>query len=621
MKTNKNHNQIIKAKTTYWQMAKAMWQKLKLRDSGLIPLCFVYTVFATLYPLLGVFLPRMLIVQIEQARSLVWTGGQMTSTQTKIFINIGLILLIYFIAAAILGGLSTYISNLSYARLSYLRLDFISDCNHKVMTMDYYHYEDADFMDHAIRAMHATQSNNNGVEKVYRQVFMLPAKLIAAAALLVFLGLLDLRLIILPLLSLIAIYYALNRTDAFIFKQRQEISHATRRLYNYSEITNDFTYGKDIRLFNLKTMIIDAFNKMIGDRIRQLKLSSGKRFRYNLFPLFFQIASTIVTLSFLVSKALAGQLAIATFAFYLSSYVSLNLIFEEIATALNDISNEGRYVKEMLDFINADLNQQSGFEQVKISDQIKIEFKDVSFHYPNSDQLVLENLNLTLHNREKLALVGINGAGKSTLVKLMTGLHHPTSGSVLINGQDTKNLDPKSLFKLFGVVFQEEKPIAVTVAEQVAGSITEIEPNRVEQVLARAGLLSKIEIEPNGIETNLLKVLDKDGLMLSGGETQKLMIARALYKDPQVMILDEPTSALDALAETEVYQDFSRALKNKTGLFISHRLASTSFCDRIVLLSGGSISEVGTHQELMQAQGEYYEMFVTQGKYYQEEEK
>ena len=251
---------------------------------------------------------------------------------------------------------------------------------------------------------------------------------------------------------------------------------------------------------------------------------------------------------------------------------------------------------------------------------IKVEFKDVSFHYPNSEQMVFEHLNLIIEPSQKVALVGVNGAGKTTLVKLITGLYRPTSGQILINDVDYTMFPMKDLQQLFGVVFQDVNPLAVTVKENVAASKIDINEERVQKVLEMVGLWPKINEFENNMDTMLLKIIDENGIVLSGGENQKLMIARALYREKtKMMIMDEPTAALDAIAEEKIYTEFNSIMSGKTALFISHRLASTRFCDYIILLNGGNIEEIGTHDELIEANNLYADMFKTQGKYYQED--
>ena len=222
---------------------------------------------------------------------------------------------------------------------------------------------------------------------------------------------------------------------------------------------------------------------------------------------------------------------------------------------------------------------------------------------------------------EKLAVVGINGAGKSTLVKLMTGLFDVTEGEILINGVSIREYDKKALFSMFSVVFQDVNVIAYTIRENVACTLEHhkhIDDAAVREALARAGLLEKVESLPKGLDQVMLKIIEADGVELSGGETQKLAIARALYKDANMVVMDEPTAALDALAEAEIYEHFNSLIQGKTAVYISHRLASTKFCDKIAFFDGKGLKEYGSHDELMRKRGSYYEMFTVQGKYYNE---
>ncbi len=594
-------------------VATHMLKNLQQNSPSLLGICAIYTLVSAVYPILGVYLPRLLIEQLEGGRSASFT------LENPIIKNILIILLGYFIFASILGGLKNFLEHDSYAKFTYLRLEYLKELTHKVMTADFSHYEHADFIDRTSRANRANQSNDTGVEEVYRQSFLLPALIVSAVILIVILAFASPWLVALPLLTFPSLLIALNRSDRFSFSHREQSSHDFRRIYTYSNLSQDFNYGKDIRLFRLESILFDGFKKVIADAVALVKQIEKKKFNYQLLPLFVSGVSNFVTLSILLYLALNGHLSVAQFSLYLSAFVSLNLTLEKLATSLNRINAEGRYVKEMIEYLETNFNDNSGTGILISTEPLTIEFRDVSFHYPASDKYVLEHLNLKIDFGKTLALVGINGAGKSTIVKLMTGLHHPSSGVVLVNGQDTRELDSEALYKAFSVVFQNETPLAVTVAEHVAGSSTQINRPRVEAALQRSGLLEKIQAEEKGIDTMLLKIIDEEGLQLSGGEIQKLMLARALYKDAPMMILDEPTSALDALAESKIYQEFSELMKGKTGLFVSHRLASTSFCDSIVLLSGGGILESGTHDELMAAKGAYYEMFVTQGKYYQSE--
>lgn len=231
-------------------------------------------------------------------------------------------------------------------------------------------------------------------------------------------------------------------------------------------------------------------------------------------------------------------------------------------------------------------------------------------------------MNLVINAKEKIAIVGTNGAGKSTIVKLICGLFYPTKGEILINGIPTTSFDQDSYYDMFSTVFQDHSVYACSVLDNIIGNdSSEDAAIRAKQCIETIGLKDVIEKLPQKYDTVLNKTIDEKGVNLSGGQKQKIAIARALYKNGNVVILDETTSALDALAEADIYQSFDGLIKDKTAIYISHRLSSTKFCDHIAFFNENGLKEYGTHEELMTKKGEYYKMFVIQGRYYQEEQE
>ena len=250
--------------------------------------------------------------------------------------------------------------------------------------------------------------------------------------------------------------------------------------------------------------------------------------------------------------------------------------------------------------------------------QYELRLENVSFRYPGASEDTLHNLNLTIRNGEKLAVVGRNGAGKSTLVKLLSGFFDPTEGRVLLNGEDIRKYNRKEYYRLFSAVFQDFSILTGTVAENVAQSVEEIDYSRVKEAVKDAGLQENIERLPEQYETKLGRSVHLDAYELSGGETQRLMLARALYRNAPVIVLDEPTAALDPIAESDLYERYHELTKGSTSIYVSHRLASTKFCDRIILIGAGGIAEMGTHEELMETGKEYAHLYEVQSRYYTE---
>jgi len=252
------------------------------------------------------------------------------------------------------------------------------------------------------------------------------------------------------------------------------------------------------------------------------------------------------------------------------------------------------------------------------ADAYELKLENVSFRYPGAAEDTIQGLNLTVHPGEKLAIVGLNGAGKTTLVKLLCGLFDPTEGRVLLNGMDIRDFDRREYYGLFSAVFQEFSILDVTVVENIAQTNENIDYEKIANCVEKAGLTKTIQELPEGLETHVGREVYLDGVLFSGGQTQRLMLARALYKDGPILMLDEPTAALDPIAENDIYMKYNDMTKGKTSIFISHRLASTRFCDRIIFVADGHITEEGTHESLLTRNGAYAKLFEIQSRYYQE---
>ena len=249
--------------------------------------------------------------------------------------------------------------------------------------------------------------------------------------------------------------------------------------------------------------------------------------------------------------------------------------------------------------------------------ECEIEFRNVSYTYFKAEEPTIKNLSFTLHKGERLALVGLNGAGKTTLIKLMCGLYDPTEGEILLNGKPVNVYNRDEYYTLFSAVFQDIEKLPVSIAENISATTYELtDKEKLEKCLKQSGLYDKIESLPDKEKTHIVRALYDDAIELSGGQNQKMALAKALYKNAPILLLDEPTAALDPIAEQEMYLQYADFSKGKASVFISHRLASTRFCDRIILLENGSIAEIGTHSELMEKGGKYAELFALQSSYY-----
>ena len=315
----------------------------------------------------------------------------------------------------------------------------------------------------------------------------------------------------------------------------------------------------------------------------------------------------------------AGQLI-----YHVTMITTLMALMLDFGKDLSFVWNEGEYVDDFYRFLDAKLVAEGEKTMADVMagkehQSLEIVFDHVTFRYPGTEKNIFTDLNFTIHAGERLAIVGVNGAGKSTLVKLMTGLFAPTEGHIYINGVNLTDLKKEELYSLYSAVFQDVNILAFPIRENVGCASEGVDDARVQTALEKVGLWKKVEGFEKGLDQMMLKVIEEDGTDFSGGERQKLSIARGLYKDAPMVIMDEPTAALDALAEAEIYENFSSLVEGKTAVYISHRLASTRFCDKIALFDADGLAEYGSHEELMEQKGKYYDMFVIQGKYYQEE--
>lgn len=565
---------------------------------------FIYTIAAIIYPFFSILLPKLLIEQFSL--------GSMISLK-----NILRIILSFFILSSIVGFIETYIKSSCYTKITALRLDYLKDQFQKLVEMDYKYVEDASFYETYDRALEANESNNNGVEGVYHKLFTTPAVFITSILFSIWIGRVSVWILLSLILNVVANLWIQRKVNEYEYSMKKELSRQNRRKRYYYETTHDFSFGKEIRLYNLKNRVLENYNKEIQKYIDLNKLIKKKEFTLGFLGLFTLFINQAALYGILIWKVVHGM-SIADFSMYLALILQLSLLLNTLIEDISFIYRESLYVYDFFKFLDTDLGEIGGEKKAIEKDTLEIEFKNVSFKYPKTDNYIFENLNFKIPKGQRLAIVGLNGAGKSTLVKLITGLYDVDEGEILINGIPIKDFNKKELYSMFSVVFQEVNILAFTLAENIACTSENIDINRVYEVLDKVGLKDKVDSFPKGIEQMMLKIIDENGIELSGGESQKLAIARALYKNGNMVIMDEPTSALDALAEAEIYKDFSELVENKTSIYISHRLSSTKFCDVIALFDKRGLIEYGTHEELMEKRGEYYKMFTIQGKYYQE---
>jgi ABC-type multidrug transport system fused ATPase/permease subunit len=388
----------------------------------------------------------------------------------------------------------------------------------------------------------------------------------------------------------------------------------TRKIKYIASISDNYSAGKDIRLFGMKNWLSSLTDTFIKEYKTLFNKVVKTRSVISFINLFIVLLRDGFSYWYLINLTMQGAVNVGEFILYFSiinQFVDLlgNVVFKWEAI------HRGHYqISDIRDYlaIKDRFNRNEGLIIPK--ERISIELNNVSYTYPNASQPTLKNINLKIKEGEKIAIVGLNGAGKTTLIKLISGMYTPTEGSIRINGHVISDFNRDEYYKLLSSVYQRSTFLPLSIARNIA--INNIDYNRVDACIRASGLDTKVYSLAKKADTPLIKEINVDGTYLSGGESQKLLMARALYKDAPIYILDEPTSALDPIAESKIYMQYQKLSKDKTCIFISHRLSSTRFCDRIVYMENGTIEEIGSHDELMRLGKKYAELFEIQSRYY-----
>lgn len=523
------------------------------------------------------------------------------------------------------------------------RVQFMMLRIHKVLYMDYEYLESAKVMEACQKAMRATSGNSNGVEGMMhstQRVLEVIVSGITAVAIVFYLSpWMVLLLFVLGVLN----YFNMDYTKKRDKKIWDELAPYWRKTWYMQQTMSNFVYGKDIRLFSMRDWLLGKFANLHYFIHRRMIDSKNNWIGCSMVNQVLFLIEEAAIYVYLIYRVLKTGMSIADFTLSLGAVRAFFGVMQQVFNTLTDMKAQSREINDFRSFLEYPERGGASLSDKKVSknnagkrldsrktekekpfsllgqEQYEFQFENVSFRYPESDRYALKNLNLTFRTGERLAVVGLNGAGKSTFIKLLCGLYIPTEGRILLNGIDIRQYDKREYYKLFSPVFQNIELFAFPMDENVSMNVEkETNSELAEKYLRMAGLGEKLDSLSKGVKTELLKVIREDGIELSGGERQKLALARALYKNAPIVVLDEPTSALDALAEYHMYQNFDKIIGKKSAVYISHRLSSTRFCDCIAMFIDGELKEYGTHESLIAAGGKYREMFDVQAQYYKE---
>lgn len=562
--------------------------------------------------LLGAYLPSRLVADLTAHAEL-----------SRILVELGGIAVIMWIGNAMYNMMLEYCDQAG----SYIDNYYAQKYAQKIMDVDYDYLEDEGYQKIFGNAWRVARYGQG----VARAMTMLPEFLTFSTGVVVYGVLLARRSAVLLLAaagSVSVSLWLLSIARKKHAENYEKLEHSARKAGYVTSCATDSAAGKDIRIYNLMDWFLKKYDEAvedIGGIYRRIHYWYVFR---NVAHAFTQLVMDGMAFGLLGYMLATGQISAAEFVFYIGLVSGFALYFEGAVRQIMSYSNVSASISYMREFLETkdSWNRGGGLgaETMKRFREkaVKLELRNVSFTYPGSEKPTLKNINVVIRPGERIALIGLNGAGKTTLVKLICGFYHPTEGEILMNDVPIAQFDRDEYYSMVAVLFQDSTLLAATLDENLAGQRSEdIDREQLDRALKLARFDSVYEKLPKKGEELLVREVNEGAAEFSGGERQKLLFARALYQSAPLVILDEPTAALDPIAENELYLNYGKSMENKTGIYISHRLSSTRFCDRILLLEHGEIIEEGTHDSLLAENTRYAELFEVQSQYYREEDE
>ncbi|MEG2289189.1 MAG: ABC transporter ATP-binding protein [Clostridium sp.] len=567
-----------------------------------IPMLVIASIFKAMVPFINIIIPKFIIDEL------------MNGKRTDVFIKLVLI--------AVVGNfLLNLINRWLDVKVEIKNLEITNGFDvfmgKTIMDMDFHNIEDPEVLDLKERAIQAIK-NQGAIQRLIQCIINAFTQIITIIGLTSLIATLDIYILLFIMIIVMLNSFIYKKSQEVQFEVYRELAPLNRAFGYYANLTSDFSMGKDVRLYNIKPLIMDKIKKYNSESLN----SFGKLFRIvgkyqglEKVNLQFQMAAIY---GYMTYKVFKGTIGIGSFTMYAAAANNFSTTISSFILNFIELRQGCKYLEPYMQLEEIKSSSIQGNRNIEDIDKCKIEFRNVSFKYPRSKDYTLKNISIIIESGEKLSVVGLNGAGKTTFIKLLTRLYEPTEGEILLNEININEYSNEEYMKLLSVVFQDFKLMAFSVKENIAlNNYKGSKDEDIENALIESGLEKDILKLPKGMDTHIYKTFEEDGIEFSGGQAQKLAISRSVYKDSPIVVLDEPTAALDPIAEFEIYSKFNELIGGKTAIYISHRLSSCKFCDKVAVFHNGEIIQHGTHDELInEKDSEYETMYVTQAQYY-----
>lgn len=561
----------------------------------------LYQLINSMIPIMATIMPKLIIDELMGDKN---------------FQKLAFYVLLLIGYTAIASAISEYFSWDGFTRRSRVASEFDSDLHRHLAEADYNMLESPEYLDMQEKARKFIYCDWHGFG------YMLDCAMNAIGQIFTLVGIsaiiltIDIRMLVLFLILVIFGSMIEKKAKRNATKLSQSISKDNRGWMYYASLFGDQEYAKEIRMNAIGDWLLNREREFFVKINDNLKKQNDGFIRSGLFKSFFTFIQQGAAYVYLIYCVTNGKITIGSFAMYTAAVTTFSSALRAVLDSVIEIKTYDLYYDKLDEYLNLPCILRSGNRSISKTREYNIEFCDVSFKYPGSQKYALEHINIVIPFGQKLSIVGENGAGKTTFIKLLTRMYQPTDGKILLNGIDICEYDYDQYMSIIASVFQDYKLFSFSLIDNITLG-KKVEKEKAEEILRYVGFGDKLNKLPKGLDSSIYKNFDEEGFEPSGGEGQKIALARALYKDAPIMVLDEPTAAMDPKAEYELYHNFNDMVIGKTAIYISHRLSSSKFCDVIAVFENGHISEYGTHDELMNiVEGKYRSLFMMQSQFY-----